>query len=628
VAAGGLVAAAIVPRALDLDPFTVRASVVPFLALAGCALVLLALWVLRRSDLVVGAAAGVVAGTVALGLQQILYGTPYAPGGLAGDIGRYTALATRYTVRTASSDGVIPGAPSEYPPLIPWLIGKAAVLLDRPAWTLVAWAMTILTALAVVGAFWLWNRVTSAPVALALAALPMAVFAEPGKAFHLVALALLAPWVIVTFTDLPRAAGGLHWAWAGAVGALQVLVYPGYLVFAALGIAAVVVRAWWRSERRAAYVRHLVGTAVVALVVVSWYLVPFLVLRRSFSTGSVSDHYESSSLNVDPAHLLPQVLAGHPVLIALWLFGAVSLAWWASRGRTWAWVMAALVVGAYVYRVLRLVGFLATGGTGFLQYTSRLIDVVLCSAAVLGAAEAIPAAARRLRVGVPVAVGVVLVLLVTTMAPVSYLVGNRLPTAVTSGSLASLQAHIEPLPDCTLPRFSPTPAPKETAPPAPLEASDEVDLAFTPVPCFPAAAVHRAVDDRLGANALPVTVSYSERLWAFYPWYAFITNARSAAGLFQNYDARLPVLQSLARVDDPGRLAAAMSSTPFGPIDVLVLRGSGAELSWVASGQDPATVTFRRSQFSGPQFAVADVGQRTTVVVRTGAVVAHAPYPR
>lgn len=627
VALAGLVAALTIPRLLDLDPFTAPAAMVPLVVLAGCTLALLALWILLRSDLVIGAAAGAVAGTVALGLAQILYGTPYATGGLNGDIGRYTALATRYTVTSTSADGVIPGAPSEYPPMLPWLIGKAAVLLDRPAWTLVAPAMTVLTALAVVGAFWLWSRVTSAAVALVLAALPMAVFAEPDKAFHLVALALLAPWVIVTFTGLSRADGGLHWAWAGTVGALQVLVYPGYLVFAALGIGAVIVRTWWRSDRRAAYVRHLAGTAVVALALISWYLVPFLVLRRSFSTGSVSDHFESSLLVTDTLHLLPQVQSDRPMLLALWLFGALSLAWWASRGRTWAWTMAALVVGAYLYRAARLVGFLATGGTGFLQYTSRLIDVVLLSAGVLGAASAIPALARRLHVKVPLAACVVLVLLATTMAPISYLTGNRLPTTTVPGSLASLQAQIEPLPDCTRPRFSPTPLPQGTTPPK-ADAPDQADLAFAPIACFPAAAVRRAVDSQLGRNALPVTVSYSERLWAFYPWYAFITNGRASAGLFQNYDARLPILEALAQVDDPDRLAARMAGTPFGPIDVLVLRGSGDTLTWVSSGMDPTTVTFRRSQFAGPQFAVTDVGQRTTVVVRLGAHVDHAPYPR
>lgn len=623
----GLVIAALLPEALGLDPFTARATALPAAVMAACALVLLSLWLRTRSDLVVGAGAGAVASTLALGLQQILLGTPYAPGGLVGDIGRYTALSTRYTVTSVSADAVIPGAPSEYPPLLPWLIGKVAVLLDRPAWTLVAPAMTILTAAAVVTAFWLWNRLTSAPVALVLAALPPLLFSAPDKAFHLFALALLAPWVLVTFAGLPRAAGGLHWAWAGVVGAAQVLVYPGYLVFASLGIAAVVVVVWRRSTHRAAYVRHLAGTAGTALLLVGWYVVPFLLLRRSFSTGSVSDRFDSLGNYADPLHLPPAVLPQRPILLAMWLLGALSLAWFASRGRTWAWVMAALVVGTYVYRTVRLLGLVATGSTGFLQYTSRILDVLLCSAAVLGVAAALPALARRARLTVPIAVPVVLVVLAAAMAPLGYLAANRLPVGTARGSAASLQAQIEPLPDCSLPRFSPAPVPAAAVTPV-VDPAHLASLAFTPVDCFPASRVRRAVESVLGAGALPVTVSYSERLWAFYPWYAFITNDRTAAGVFQNYDARLPVLEHLATVQDPGSLAGAMSTTPFGPIDVLVLQSSGPELTWAAGGQQPTTVTLRRSQFAGPQFAVIDVGHETTVVVRRGAEVEHGDYPR
>jgi hypothetical protein len=56
------------------------------------------------------------------------------PGGHGSGRGGVRVLdgadATRYTVTSAGSDGVVAGVPSEYPPLYPWLIGKAAVLPD------------------------------------------------------------------------------------------------------------------------------------------------------------------------------------------------------------------------------------------------------------------------------------------------------------------------------------------------------------------------------------------------------------------------------------------------------------------------------------------------------------------
>ncbi len=613
----GIAVSGALPRALQLDPFTVRGAVVPAAFGVAAAALLLLLWLALRLDVLLGVGAGLVATTLGLALQQGLLGSPFGPGGILGDAGRFSALATRYTVTTSSADAIIPGAPSEYPPLVPWLVGRAAVLFDRPAWTLLGWTATLLTGLSVVVAFWLWNRLVTTPVALALAALAPYVFPSAGKSFHLFALMVLAPWVITSLCGLSRQQGGLHWAVSGALGAVQVLVYPGYLTFAALGILAVVALTWWWRAERTRYVLHLAGIAAVAAVLSAWYVVPFLLGRSRFSTGSVSDRFESLTIAADPGHLPPTVLPDSPLLLVLWGLGAVGLAWYTLRGRTWAWVISALVLGTYAYRIVRLVVFVGTGSTGFLHYANRLIDVLLTAAGVLVAATALRALPRVLRVrSVPRAVPVVLALAVTMLGTLGYLSVNRQPGpgGDPPGSEELLRAQLQRGPDCRLPRFSP----------------GSFDGAPSP-PCFPAAQVRRVVQERLGTGALPVALSYSEELWAYYPWYGFMSNGRMGAGLYQNWDARLPVLQRLAGIAEPGALATAMTDTGFGPLDVLVLRrpeSTGSDqLLWSGSTPERVTVAFRRAQFAGPQFAVVDLPERTTVVIRLDATVEHAPYP-
>lgn len=124
--------------------------------------------------------------------------------------------------------------------------------------------------------------------------------ASAGKSFHLFALMVLAPWAIASLCGLSRRQGGLHWAVAGALGAAQVLVYPGYLTFAAPGILAVVTLTWWWQAERTRYVLHLAGIAAVTAVLSAWYVVPFLLGRSRFSTGSVSDRFESLTIAADP----------------------------------------------------------------------------------------------------------------------------------------------------------------------------------------------------------------------------------------------------------------------------------------------------------------------------------------
>jgi hypothetical protein len=585
------------------DPFTVRGQAIGYAVAFTAATVLLALWLVRRSDVVVGAAAGVAGSAAAVFIQLNLTGTPFGYGGIVADVGRYTALAGRYSVTTGSADAFIPGAPSEYPPLIPLLIGRAAALLDTPAWQLMGRAEAVLTSAAVVAAFVLWRRLAPPYVALVLAVLPLAVQPDPRKAFQLLVLAALTPWVIATFARRPGRAGHLHWLVGGIVGGLLVLTYPGYVVFVAPGVAAIVVYRLLRSRQRRRYAVHVALVGVVAAVTASWYVLPFVVGRGSFVTGSVTDQFASLSIILDATGFV-FVDPFPPVFSTLFVSGIAALAWWGTRVG-WARALGLLLLGAVAYRLWRLDIFIATGSTGFLHYVGTVIAVLVLSAGVLGIWRGTRALPRFVGHSFPatttacVVAGAVLVALTSMQSSIRLPLG---PSDV-DASAFTVEAHTQRLPDCSPTRYG-TPSPY----------------------CFPAERVRRAVTTTLGPDALPVTLSYDERIFAFYPWYAFVTNDRASAGLFQAFDARVPVLRDLARRTDPTELASAMSSTPFGPIDVLVLRAGGTRLVWTPTATT-SPIYFTRTAFSGPEFTVTDLGADVVVVVRNGARPARAQYP-
>ena len=60
-----------------------------------------------------------------------------------------------------------------------------------------------------------------------------------------------------------------------------------FIIYGALGIVALAVLTWRASPDRAPFVRHVVLTVIVSLVVASWYLVPLsgLGIPAWFRTG-------------------------------------------------------------------------------------------------------------------------------------------------------------------------------------------------------------------------------------------------------------------------------------------------------------------------------------------------------
>lgn len=606
----------------DLDPFTVAGVVMPVGVGALAGGILLAVALRRCTDVLVGVAMGVYAAWIALTMATTLHGTPYGYGMLAGDAGRFVAQANKYMYTSGSADSFVKGLPSEYPPLYPWIVGHVARLVDKPAWQLFGEMQIVVMSLAVVLAYVFWRRLVAAPVAFALVGLAPLVFREPSKDYEFVALLVYAPWVIMTFAGLPRRRGGLHWLPAGIIGGLLVLTYQAWLMFSALGLLALILLTLRVVPSKGRYLLHLLGVAVTAFVVSSWYVIPLVSTMVTGGQNRLSDFWMSGAI-VDRPVVFPFL---QPTVVGLiTLVGLLGMVWY-RRTTFWAQPLLLIVAGCYAYRVLFLLRTAYDNHTGYLQYTETLIGMVLLTAGVLTTVEAAPGLWRRLRattvapagaaapppgsavapVG-PVAAGRVrgperAVLVTAVAALVAYAGmqgwvdwvpgprGIRDSVKAAGGVTRGTDAHAEPLPDGSYPRF---------APPAQYLHG-----------WMPVEPIEKAVEKRLGSNARPVVLSYDQRLFAFLPWYGYTATDRVSANSLLRWDDRYAELQKLSRVTDPAQFAKASQATAFGPIDVFVLkRASGDRYRW-------KDVFFPAKAFDPAVFDVQRVPSNAVVVVR------------
>ncbi|WP_067489251.1 arabinofuranosyltransferase [Actinomadura hibisca] len=595
------------PGALGADPFRLRTAMIPIVV--GAALLLataITATAMRRGGggravaVVCGVAAGLFAVWTAFTMRVGLTGAAYGYAGLRGDKGRLSALAMRHTVTMHSSDGIVQAAPSEYPPLYPWLIGRAGVLLDVPAWRLFGAAEAIACSLAVVVCFVLWRRSVAAPVALALAVVSLVVFPRPDKAFEVFALMVVVPWTLAAVAA-PARRDRLHWAVAGLLGGLMVLLYQGYLMFAALGIVTLAVLAWRRSPDRRRYALHLLGLVLTAAVAASWYLGPYLAIMATRGL-QMTDVFNSTRMLDHPMPFLAATPLG-----ALELAGLAGLVWYRRRER-WAETLLVLLASAYLYRLVFLAGYVLNGHTKVLHYTDGLIQVVLACAGVLTVTRAAPVVARRLQASAPAGLPVLALAVLVAWtgvemwrtwlpgAPPSGGAGEEFQISATLTPNSATRAFTEPLPDGNYSPFAPEG----------LRAG-----------WFPAGPVAEQVRSVLGPGARPVTLSVDERLFAVMPWPGYVGVDRSASGSTTHWYSRVRALKKLARVSDPARFAAASARTPFGGIDAFVLRRKGPHWEWTAYGH-PTRVRFTPGQFASPAFARADLPNGLVMAVRRG----------
>jgi Arabinofuranosyltransferase N terminal/Arabinofuranosyltransferase A C terminal len=572
---------------IDLNPITARGATLPIAIgiVGGGVLLMLALW--RPSDILTGVAAGGYAAWVGITLAISYTGTPFGDSGLRGDAARLAAMATRYSDTWLPVDGFVPSVPTEYPPLYPWLLGRISNVLDLPAWSLMSHSEVLLMSAAVLLGFLCWNGLVPPPVALALAVIPPWVFGQPRKSYEIVVLAVFVPWVIRTLTNRPRREGGFHWLVGGVIGGLMIQVYQGYFLFSAIGLAAVIILTWRRADERGRYVRHVMGVVVTAFVVAAWYLLPFLYGTFAIGGERVNDYYISTPIIDQPLGLGFLSAPFSSLEATLEILGLVGILWFA-RSQWWAPPFLAIAAGAYVFRWLMVLVFTVNGHTMYLHYTSRLISTVLISGGVLTIVTVAAIMTRerwppaqRSRIGL---------LAICALVVAAAFGGLRLwmpfPPGMASVDRGDVEAsanlvtfaHAEPLPDGNLPRYRPP----------------EITVRW-----FPVEPIERTVERELGDDARPVTLAIDERLFAYLPWEAYVPVHRPAANTFVHYDDRVEELRRLAAIRDPDEFASATQDTPYGGIDVFVLRERGPGWAW-------GDVFFQREQFDDKYWAVDD----------------------
>ncbi|MFZ0162356.1 MAG: hypothetical protein WAL12_02115, partial [Trebonia sp.] len=382
----------------------------------------------------------------------------------------------------------------------------------------------------------------------------------------------------------------LHWLPAGLIGGLSIVLSWAFIIYGALGIVALAVLTWRASQDRARYVRHVVLTVIVSVVVASWYLVPYLGWGFLHGSKQVDDLFQGGGIQDSPLLFLTPSALG-----VLELIGVIGLLWY--RGRvSWGMPLLLLTVSAYAYWLLGLASFSLTGHTLLLQDTFRLIGPILAAAGVLTIVHTAPLIARRFSVrsvpsGLPALALCLLVVWTAITAWQGWMPGGPTPAgglfqpAVSTAWNESTDAFATPLPDGSY-----VPAARERG----------IHDAW-----FPIDPVKNDVTSVLGASATPVTLSVSEQLFAFVNWPGYIAVSMGAAGTNTDWPARYAALQKLSRVTDPAAFDAASARTAFGPVDVFILqRSSPTRWTWQPIDAPYPVLTFTPAQFSPDAFTV------------------------
>lgn len=583
----GLALAAV--RLADLNPLTIRGAVLPIALAAVAGAVILPVVVRWPSERVIGAVAGLYAAWIALVQISALHGTPFAQLGVANlDPVRLTALANRLSTTWGSSDAFLPGVPSEYPPLYPWVVGHLADVLQRPVWMMMKPAQIVVISAAVVAAFALWRRLVGAPVALAMAAVAPSVFTWGFKEYEILTLAVFVPYLLATFTDRSRSEGGLHWLPAGIIGGLFAATYVGYLLFGSAGVVALIAARLVRPDRRR-YLLHLLGVLVTAAVVASWYLLPLTIAYLTRPRNQLSDTYLGPTTALYPVPIGTFV----PVVFrVLMLIGLVGLVWYC--GRAW-WAEPVLLVlgGVALYWGVSLLSTVLTGHTYFLPKSSRMVNMILIVAGVLTISRAAAPLFRRptmrSRSVAVVAVGFLIMIAGlncweawTPGTPRGFADVVKQPDRLQPNS--ATKAHLEILPDGRKPRFAPK------------------HLASYPdsSPVMPAEIISREVDRRLGPDARPMSLSADARIYMYVHWYCYTQGSSIASSSLEQFPARKHELQRLSTITDPTAFSNASAHTRFGGIDVFLLRNRAGR--WWSVDK----ISFAPSAFRGGAFDIVD----------------------
>ncbi|WP_027341276.1 arabinofuranosyltransferase [Hamadaea tsunoensis] len=587
----------VVPKVLKLNPISVHGAIMPMLALIGGLTVLAIVWLRRPiGEAVTGIAAGLLAAWFVLLGRAMLYGTPFGYEGMEGDAKRIVALALRYSTTVMPVDAVTKGVPAEYPPLFAWLVGRGSVLTGVPPYHLIAYAQVLTVSFAVLAAFLLWRRMVPSVAALCIAGVTLIGQSDAAKAYELISLFVVVPWILLTFAKPPR--GRLHWLPAGIIGGLMVLNYQGYFVFAVFAVLYFMYSAWRTAEHRWAEVRRWIFIAVTAFVVASWYLVPYIHGTLTLPAKMTSDTLEAPDYIDNPIQLPFLSVAASSVLLVAGLVGIV----WFFRQQWWARSLGVLLIGTGLFYVLAELRFMLSGHNMFAHYSVRLVAEVLAVAGVLTLAEWLRAAAGRFDAVRVRSTAIILISVYAVLIGQSYWQGWK-PTTVPNVHNPRVNLDVEdlnpadapltePLPDGSMPKFA-NPAARAQK-------------------WLPVWQIRDAVERVYGPGYKPTVLTVDEKLFAYLPWYVYAQPAGMVvSGTFAQGPRREAAVDKLAAQTDPAEFARMAGNLDLGPIDAFILKVD-PDGKWRWRG----ATRFDPKVFSDPSFEIVHVANDYVVVIR------------
>jgi galactan 5-O-arabinofuranosyltransferase len=546
------------------------------------------------ADLVVGSA-----GVVAVFLLAVeLSGTPFLPFGR--DVTFRMAAATRFAHTWRVVDYSYRGLPAAYPPLLPWLTGRAAALVHTPGWR--ALKAASYAALALIGpmSYPLWRRILPVmPAAVVSSSAVVAFLAYRPEEW--LAAAVVLPWLFVVLET--KASGWLTWrtAMLGVIGGILVPLYYFYFLPAVfIVLLAVGIHTAFRARIDVvAVLRVLAVTAVTS----AWYWVPLLV--SLLTSGHVSDGQTSYYFPTRVPPVVPPIgLTAHGALD--WIgVGYVVVRFRAERVARY---LAAVVVGSYAWILAGKYSSLHWHDTLVYWRAANLVVVAGLAAGALGVVGLLTLLTRlRVSVGRRELVAGALVIVVATGLATSYVDDLRASRYVAV-------AHVIDLPDGRQPEF---PRPHTRLSRAPVLRGQFVPHGRVALPALSKEASTAALWHALGGSAADNKVVLSTRpsLEWYYPVFFFNAATPSYANAAAGYVERLRFVEHLARVSDPVLFARWCQDNPFQPIDAAVLvRGLRGRLIYVTSVDDfghgtrDVAVIFRQSQFPPWLWHRVDVG--------------------
>lgn len=531
-----------------------------------------------------------------------LHGSTYAIGGLGVAQANRTPAVARYIDTWHLVDYSYEGLPAFYPPLMPWIVGRTASVLDLTAPFALKLAGTAMVFMASLLAYLLWQRLLSRPVAalvpvaiIALVSVTPLLLLQPDS---LLSLSLIIPWWLDAIIGVRRE-GVRRWSpWSyGVIGALIFSLY--YYFFLPLALSLLLLPLFDRRhepQEARPFVRRLrVAATAAGLSAVYWLPLVVSLVRAQQPVSLQNLWFEGS-------HTTLRVDVFEATAVGLLLFiGLVHVTYTAGRDRLSA-ALLLMLGGGYAWYVVAFA--LAAARAPVLAFrTEAFVELILLIAALralaavftlLGrATQPTQSAVERSRDARRVAtvIGAALV----------FVLGQSYVTQVLTYEYVQ-QSHDTPLADGRLQPYA--------------------DAGAT-TPAVSVNEMERAVRDLRGpADDQPVVLSTTVDVLKVTGFYSFNQWQAIYAHPAGEFYARLRFLELLAAQSDASRFAAMARGNRFDPIDVFILRGRAETLEYRATdvdfpyGSAPIRISYKRSQFPRDQWRRRQIGPYFIAVAR------------